>query len=198
VSRDATRRSSLLGALGLLASGLGVLALSQSRSSWPGPARSRALVLPLTVGPRSVGKPLPDLVLVDHEGRALTLGALRGRPVWLAFLRGAYCAYCREQLVQLRARAAEVARSGVQLIAVTPDPPAISARLRRELALPFPFLSDPGEQAVTALCGGLAHCQLLVDPEGMVRWTGASESWSESPAPEALLETARWLGSEQL
>ena len=150
--------------------------------------------LPATVGQPSVGKPLPDLVLIDHEGRALTFGALRGRPVWLAVFRSAACDGCREQLRELGARAAEVARAGVQLLAVLPDPPEMLARLRQELALPFPFLSDRDEQATTALCGGVTRCQLLVDAEGIVRWAGANEGATENPAPQALLEAARRLG----
>lgn len=158
------------------------------------PPSERTLVLQAGTAPPSVGKPLPDLVLVDQDGRALTFGALRGRPTWLVFFRGAYCAYCREQLRGLVAQAAEVAQAGVQLLAVAPDPPAILARLRNELALPFPLLSDQGEQAVTALCGGVAHCQLLIDPAGIVRWAAQSESWSQAPAPEAVLAAARQLG----
>jgi peroxiredoxin len=150
--------------------------------------------LPATAGQPSVGKPLPDLVLIDHEGRALTFGALRGRPVWLAFFRGVACDGCREQLQELGARAAEVAQAGVQLLAVMPDSPEMLARLRRELALSFPFLSDRDEQATTALCGGVTRCQLLVDPQGIVRWAGTNEGATESPAPQALLEAARRLG----
>ena len=150
--------------------------------------------LPAALAQPSVGKPLPDLVLIDHEGRALTFGALRGRPVWLAVFRGATCAGCREQLLELGARAAEVAQAGVQLLAVMPDPPEMLARLRRELALPFPFLSDRDQQATTALCGAVTRCQLLVDPEGIVRWAGASEGARENPAPQAMLEAARRLG----
>jgi peroxiredoxin len=157
------------------------------------PLSQLTLGLEAATASASVGKPLPDLVLVDQEGRALTFGALRGRPAWLVFFRGAYCAYCREQLRGLGAQAAAVAQAGVQLLAVAPDPPALLARLRSELALPFPLLSDQGEQAVTALCGGVAHCQLLVDPAGIVRWAAQSESWSQAPAPQALLEAARQL-----
>jgi peroxiredoxin len=161
------------------------------------PLLSRAEPAPEPSASRlAVGQALPELVLHDHEGRALTFDALRGQPVWLAFFRGADCEYCREQLKQLAARAVEVAQAGVQLLAVSPDPPATSARLRRELGLPFPLLSDQGEQAVSQLCGGLAHCQLLVDARGVVRWAGLSESWSDVPAPEALLEVARHLSRD--
>jgi peroxiredoxin len=162
----------------------------------PGPAPQAAAPagLPAAEGQPSVGKPLPDLVLLDHEGRALTFGALRGRPVWLAVFRGASCDGCRQQLLELGARAAEVAQAGVQLLAVMPEPPEMLARLRRDLALSFPFLSDRDEQATTALCGDVARCQLLVDPEGIVRWAGADERARENPAPQALLEAARRLG----
>lgn len=159
-----------------------------------GPEHSEPAGLPAPVGQPSVGKPLPDLVLLDQEGRALTFGALRGRPVWLAVFRGAACDGCREQLRALGARAGEVAQAGVQLLAVLPDPPEKLARLRGELELSFPFLSDRDQQATSALCGGVTRCQLLVDAQGIVRWAGANESANEDPEPQALLEAARRLG----
>ena len=80
--------------------------------------------------------------------------------------------------------------SGVELIAISPDQPEALARLRAELGLSFRLLSDSNETAVTALCAGLAHCQLLADGKGIVRWGAFSESWSAATAPEAILQAA--------
>jgi peroxiredoxin len=159
-------------------------------------AAANDLGLPPAAGALGVGQALPDLTLLDHTGHATSFRALRGQPLWLAFFRGAYCAYCREQLQAVGARADEIASAGVQFIAVTPDPPATSARLRRDLGLSFPFLSDQAETAVTALCGGLSHCQLLIDARGIIRWAGWSESWSQGPTLGALLEAVRGLRTD--
>ncbi|HEY4185102.1 MAG TPA: hypothetical protein VGP07_08535, partial [Polyangia bacterium] len=81
--------------------------------------------------------------------------------------------------------------AGIQVVASSPDGPAVLAELRLQLGLPIQLLSDADEQAVNALCGGVAHCQILVDDDGIVRWGAFSESWSHAPSPEALLAAVR-------
>lgn len=79
------------------------------------------------------------------------------------------------------------------LVAVSPDGPAALARLRQELGLRFALASDESGTGVATLCGGVEHCEVLLDPDGVVRWGGWTESWSEAPAHEALLRAARRL-----
>ena len=76
------------------------------------------------------------------------------------------------------------------MVASSPDPPSALRRLRRDLHLDFPLVSDAGERSVAAFCGGLAHCLVLLDAAGNVRWAGASERWSHVPSLEALLQAA--------
>jgi peroxiredoxin Q/BCP len=123
----------------------------------------------------------------------VSLASLRGKPAWLLFFRGVYCPSCRAQLQALAERRAAIESAGIQLVAVSPDPPEALARLRDELGLRFALLSDESELAVTSLCGGLSHCQLLVDPAGTIRWAALSESWSSTAPPEAILQAAMLL-----
>ncbi len=133
---------------------------------------------------------LASAVLVDERGARATLRTLAGHPTVLAFFRGAYCPYCREQLGALGRVAAWAERGGVRIVAVSPDPPEAAAALRRELGLDLAVLSDPDEEAVTAACGTLSHCLLLLDATARVRWALATESWSALPAPETLVRAA--------
>jgi hypothetical protein len=75
-------------------------------------------------------------------------------------------------------------------VGISPDRPVALARLGRELHLGFPLVSDPGERAVALFCGGVAHCLVLLDGAGDVRWAGASERWSRLPPLETLLQAA--------
>ena len=79
------------------------------------------------------------------------------------------------------------------MVGISPDTPPVLARLRRSLAIQSALVSDPHERVVTALCGGLSHCQVLIDPDGIVRWGVGTESWRAAPPPEALVEAARAL-----
>jgi peroxiredoxin len=78
----------------------------------------------------------------------------------------------------------------VRVVAISPDPPLALARLRQDLHLGFPLVSDAEERLVTVFCGGLAHCLVLLDAAGNVRWAGASERWSHVPPLETLLQAA--------
>jgi peroxiredoxin len=90
----------------------------------------------------------------------------------------------------------KVGRENVQLFAVSVDPPEVSEALRRRLNIDFTFLSDPDGIVLDALSirhrkgrmqdgGDVAFpTQILVDREGIVRWTYASESYRVRARPE--------------
>jgi len=148
---------------------------------------SAASALPASPSAIPVGTRLPPLVLTDDRGEPVALGSLVGAPTVLLFFRATSCPLCRGQLAAFAKVAARFRAAGVQVVAASPDMPAALAKLRRELDLPMRLLSDGGEQAVNTLCGGLAHCELLLDARGVVRWGAFSESWSHPPEPDALL-----------
>jgi peroxiredoxin len=175
-------RLRFVGALVFIAVGalfvLGRRGLLRRKSAWPA-----------TPAGIAVGKPLPPLVLTDDRGQPVALSSLRGPTLWL-FFRSASCPFCRTQLGAFAKAAAKLRAAGLNLVATSPDTPDTLATLRRQLALPMQLLADNGEQTVTAVCGGVAHCELLVDAQGVVRWGAFSESWSQTPGPEALLDLA--------
>jgi peroxiredoxin len=145
-----------------------------------------ASALPASPREIPVGTLLPPLMLADDRGERVSLASLRG-PTVLLFFRATSCPICRKQLAAFAKVAARFSAAGVAVVAASPDMPGALAKLRRELDLPMRLLSDGDEQAVNALCGGLAHCELLIDAKGVVRWGAFSESWSHPPEPGALL-----------
>ena len=62
------------------------------------------------------------------------------------------------------------------MVAISPDPPEVSAKLKRTLGGPILLLSDP-ERKVPPFCEELSHCQVLLDGEGVVRWGAFDENW---------------------
>lgn len=76
----------------------------------------------------------------------------------------------------------------MQVIAIGPDPQEATAPLRERIGCPFPILSDEDRKASEALCGDAAHCELLLDGEGVVRWAAYTDSWREVPSPRAVLQ----------
>jgi peroxiredoxin len=91
----------------------------------------------------------------------------------------------------------------VKIVAVSADPQEDSAKMKRELGIPFPLLSDEDEQVIKRY--GLIHekgkgpedisrpADLLLDPQGVIRWAMFTDNIRVRAHPEALLEAARKL-----
>jgi peroxiredoxin len=96
--------------------------------------------------------------------------------------------------VQLDRYYARIADLGVSLFAVSVDPPETSRRLRERLKSRFRFLSDSRGVLLDAL--GIRHrnahqgrdiafpTAVLVDRDGIVRWTFQSDTYRERARPE--------------
>ena len=80
--------------------------------------------------------------------------------------------------------------AGVRLAGISPDPPEAAALLRPSLGERFALYSDR-DRRVSALCGTAgSHCVFVLDPEGVVRWSGFDENWRVLTDPKALLQAA--------
>lgn len=89
------------------------------------------------------GDRAPDFALPAHDGSVIKLSdLLRERPIVVVFIRGKWCPYCHEQVRALSDAAPEYEKSGIGVLAITPEIGGRAAELSAELALPFPVLSD--------------------------------------------------------
>jgi len=150
--------------------------------AWTAHARYR---LPPSSPGAGVGAPLPDVTLPDESGHSVSL---RGEgPLLLVWFRGSWCPYCRLQLADI---ASELRRhpARFRLLAVSEDPPEPLRRLKAELQLPFPLLSDP-QHKLTNHCE-LAHCVAISDGNNLVTWGVVSGNWERDLPARALLQAA--------
>jgi peroxiredoxin len=138
----------------------------------------------------TLGLPLPHATVKDEEGRLVDLSSLTGQPMLLVFYRGAWCPSCRAQLTALLPEVVPYLNEGVRVVGISPDSPESSLRWSREAGLPFQLLSDERQRLAPDLCGGSAHCQLLVDKTGKVRWGALTDNWRVNPLPLAILQAA--------
>jgi peroxiredoxin len=138
----------------------------------------------------AVGRLVPDLSLPDELGRPVSLAALRGHPTVLVFYRGAMCVACRAQLSSLAAQAAPFIAGGVRVFGVSADPPPVSAEWKDTLRLPFSLLSDPQQSLAQSLCSARAHCLVLVDPDGRIRWGALNDYWRGAERADTVLLAA--------
>ncbi|MDA3960439.1 MAG: peroxiredoxin-like family protein [Planctomycetota bacterium] len=129
---------------------------SLQESTEPAPPSSDASAqASAPAGPLAVGDPLPALTLTDAGGTAVNLrAAVAEQPVVLIFYRGGWCPYCNTHLAELGAGHEQIAATGWQVIAISPDAPEQLAATNNKHHLPYRLLSDADASAIRAF--GLA------------------------------------------
>lgn len=100
----------------------------------------------------------------------------------------------------------QIEEHGVELYAVSVDPPEASEALRKRLECDFTFLSDSDGKVLDLLNirhregrmdgGDIAYpAQVLVDKDGIVRWTFTSDSYRVRATPDEVFAAIEQLPS---
>lgn len=96
------------------------------------------------------GDPAPDFTLPDADGHPVSLSDYRGRRVIVYFYPAAGTPGCTKQACDFRDNLTELSEAGLDVIGISPDPPAKLAKFRDAQGLTFPLLSDPDRTVLTA------------------------------------------------
>jgi peroxiredoxin len=101
------------------------------------------------------------------------------------------------ELVELQKHYKKIAQHGVKLFAVSVDPPDASEALRQRLNLDFTFLSDADGEVLDLF--NIRHrgarrdgadiaypTQILIDRDGIIRWTYSSEFYRVRARPDEI------------
>ncbi len=89
-----------------------------------------------------IGAEAPDFTLTDHTGEAVTLSALRGRPVVLVFYPAAFTGRCTGELCAIRDELAAFEGADAEVLAISVDTAASLRVFAEQEALSFRLLSD--------------------------------------------------------
>ncbi len=126
------------------------------------------------------GDTAPDFTLPDADGKPVSLSDYRGRRVIVYCYPAALTPGCTTQAVDFTAAAGDLAEAGVDIVGISPDPPAKLLRFREKEELRITLLSDPDKQVLTAygaygtkkLYGkevvGVIRSTFVVDAEGRI------------------------------
>jgi len=154
------------------------------------------------------GQPLPDFQAVDEDGNRVSSPDLAGAPVILLFVRGSWCPFCSKQVADLTKVYKEITDSGAKLILVTPKPLATTRRVAEIFEVDFEFWLDESLNIAKRL-GLLIEAgvpddhrkeygedtlwptSLVVDANGIIRFTELSRFIADRPNPEKLLNVLR-------
>jgi len=154
------------------------------------------------------GQPLPDFRAVDEEGNPVRSTELHGTAAVLLFVRGNWCPFCSAQVENLSAHYKDVVDLGARLILITPKPLETTRRVAKFFEVEFEFWLDD-DLTITRQLGLLLKSgvpddsqkeygvdtiwptALVIDPNGVIRYTELSKFISDRPKPETLLRELR-------
>lgn len=89
------------------------------------------------------GAPLPPFQLPDEKGRLVSSADLLAKgPLVVTFNRGNWCPYCWLELSALEDNLSAIVANGGSVVSITPEVAPYSQRLKRQLHLSFPVLTD--------------------------------------------------------
>jgi peroxiredoxin len=149
-----------------------------------------------------VGNPFPSFALDDQNGSLHRGPTPTDAPATLIVVyRGDFDPFARYELAELSAHADDFSRAGVNVIAISADPTDRSKMLAGFLHTNIPLLSDDHESLLTPL-GLVQHHRngepdnaipafVLLDRNGIVRWTFTSPYSREMPRLETLLDAVK-------
>jgi thioredoxin-dependent peroxiredoxin len=126
------------------------------------------------------GDTAPAFSLPDADGNTVSLADYRGRRVIIYFYPAASTPGCTKQACDFRDNLNDLNGAGLDVVGISPDPPAKLAKFRDAQGLTFPLLADPDRKVLTAwgaygekqmygkTVHGVIRSTFLVDESGKV------------------------------
>ena len=142
------------------------------------------------------GTKAPDFSLPDHDGNQVSLGDFTGRTLVLVFYPLDFSPVCTDQLSLYQEVLDEIEAKGASLVGISVDSSYCHRAFREQLNLSMPLLADfhpKGEvsRAYGAWIDAVDHGNrslVLIDGEGVVRWSHASPSPLEIPGANLIFD----------
>jgi mycoredoxin-dependent peroxiredoxin len=141
----------------------------------------------------AVGQSAPDFTLPSTAGGTLTLSALRGQLVLLAFFPLAFSSTCTEEFCEMRDDYDAFAGRGVTILPISVDHTYSLKAYRAHHGIQSEFLSD-FRRDVSRLYGVMLEerfysnrAYFLVDGDGVLRWAHVEENPSHRRTTGELL-----------
>lgn len=176
---------------------------------------------PTATRPKQVGEKAPDATLHTMDGQAVQLADLySSAPTVLVFYRGGWCPYCNKQLGRISAIEKEIRAAGLQIVAVSPDAPALLRETAEKAGMDYSLMSDSDADAIRAFglafrvddatieqyrgfnidleksAGGQNHHILpvpsvyIIDQQGLIRYAYSNPDYKQRANEQEILKAA--------
>jgi len=154
------------------------------------------------------GQSLPDFHAIDESGDPVRSTELHGTAAVILFVRGNWCPFCSSQVENLTVHYKDIIDLGARLILITPKPQETTRRVAEFFEVEFDFWLDEN-LAISRQLGLLQESgvpeehrkeygndtvwptALVVDPNGIIRYTSLSKMIADRPNPKTLLRELR-------
>ncbi len=150
----------------------------------------------------SAGTPAPSFELPVTPDQKLSLEALRGRPVILAFYPADWSPVCGDQMGLYNEVLSEFRRFHAELLGISVDGPWCHQAFSLQRKLRFPLLADFEPKGETAKKYGAyrdgegitERALFVIDGEGVIRWSYCSPV-AINPGADGIIEALEKLGT---
>jgi peroxiredoxin (alkyl hydroperoxide reductase subunit C) len=147
------------------------------------------------MGVIEAGTPAPAFRLVREDGEGFTEADLTGRHTVLVFYPFAFSPVCTDQLQLYEAELGGLASRDVTLYGVSCDAGPSQRAFKEKLAVTIEQLSDFEPKGATCAAFGVLHeggfaqrAIVMIDADGIVRFSHQADSPGDLPSVELLLD----------
>jgi peroxiredoxin len=141
------------------------------------------------------GTPAPDFTLQTEDGGRLALADLKGLTTVLVFFPFAFSPVCTDQFSVYQEVLDEFEARGANLYGVSCDATWSLRAFREKLGVSIPMLSDFEPKGETCRAFGVYHpggfpkrALVIVDPEGIVKWSYEADNPGELPGANLIFD----------
>src|SRR5262245_60093475 len=144
-----------------------------------------------------VGRPAPDFTLMNQDRQPVTLSALRGHSVVLAFFPAAFSSVCTKELCTFRDQLAALNAANATVLGISVDTFFTLKAFQSDQGLTFPLMSDFNKDVIRlydvynpdmiGLKGIAKRAVFVVDAEGTIRYREVLEDARNEPNYQAAL-----------
>ena len=145
-----------------------------------------------------VGSNAPDFTLMNQDRQPVTLTALKGKPVVLAFFPAAFSGTCQKELCTFRDSMAQLNQAQAQVLGISVDTFFSLKAFQDQQHLNFPLLSDFNKEVIhdygvfnedmIGLKGIAKRAVFVVDQDGVIRYREVLEDARNEPNYQHLFD----------